>query len=81
MALVDGHNAHKQEIVKARRSVYLASVRSHMVRIADQLDPTGLSRLAWLFLLEDDWEYANMGLATDATNGHCLRIVQRLTNQ
>jgi len=56
-----------------------------MVRIADQLDPTGLSRLAWLFLLEDDrdgaWEYANMGLATDATNGHCLRIVQRLTNQ
>ena len=73
---------HKSEIPPARRGVYLASVRSHMEKGAEKLDPTGLSRLAWLFLLEGDelsgWKYANMGLGKDATNVHCLRIVGRL---
>ncbi len=75
-------DAHKELIPRARRGVYLASVRAHMERIADQLDATGLSRLAWLFLLEGGtdggWEYANMGLAKDSTNVHCLNIVERL---
>jgi len=78
-------DAHKYEIPEARRGVYLASVRSHMVNIATELDPTGLSRLAWLFLLEGNleggWKYANMGLAKDSTNTHCLRIVERLESQ
>lgn len=76
---------HKLEIEKARRGVYLASLRNHMERIAGELDATGLSRLAWLFLLEEDqegaWKYANRGLAADATNGHCLSLVERLYNQ
>ena len=45
---------HLTEIPKARRGVYLASVRSHMERVAHLLDATGLSRLAWLFLLEEN---------------------------
>ncbi len=77
-------DAHKSEIPKVRRGVYLANLRSHMERIANQLDSTGLSRLAWLFLLEDDqdgaWKYANLGLAKDSTNTHCLKIVERLND-
>ena len=76
---------HKHEIPQARRGVYIASVRSHMEQSAKQLDPTGLSRLAWLFLLEGDsnngWKYANEGLKKDSTNTHCLKIVERLEQQ
>jgi hypothetical protein len=75
-------NEHLNEIPKTRRGVYLASVRSHMEAIADRLDATGLSRLAWLFLLEDDqeeaWKYANQGCMKDPTNGHCIKILERL---
>lgn len=78
-------DAHKADIPQVRRGVYLASVRSHMEKIATELDATGLSRLAWLFLLEGDtknaWQYANRGLAKDPTNTHCTRIVERLDNQ
>lgn len=77
--------AHTWEIPQARRGVYLASVRSHMEKIADKLDSTGLSRLAWLFLLEGDstngWKYANKGLSKDSINTHCLKIVERLEQQ
>jgi hypothetical protein len=78
-------NDHKMEIPKTRRGVYLASVRSHMERIADRLDATGLSRLAWLFLLEGKedkaWEYAYAGRMREITNEHCLRILDRLMDQ
>ena len=74
--------AHKIEIPRARRGVYLASVRSHMEQLSDQLDPTGLSRLAWLFLLEENekkaHEYASKGCELDPTNTHCIRILERL---
>jgi hypothetical protein len=73
---------HAAEIPKARRGVYLASVRAHMERIVQKLDADGLSRLAWLFLLEGNVtktrEYANRGCALDPTNGHCLRILEQL---
>lgn len=76
-------DAHKADILPARRGVYLASVRAHMGKIADQLDATGLSRLAWLFLLEGHegkaWEYANRGLSKDSTNRYCLSMVERLS--
>lgn len=76
---------HKSEIPVARRGVYVASVRSHMEALTKDLDATGLSRLAWLFLLEDDkdgaWKYANMGLAKESTNSHCVDIVERLSQQ
>ena len=76
---------HLYDIPKARRGVYLASVRSHMEKLAHRLDATGLSRLAWLFLLEDDrdsaWKYANMGCAKDSTNSHCVKILERLSDQ
>ncbi|MEK7678228.1 MAG: hypothetical protein AAB676_20555, partial [Verrucomicrobiota bacterium] len=78
-------NSHIAEIPKARRGVYVASVRSHMQRIAHKLDATGLSRLAWLFLLEENVtkarEYANKGCTIDPTNGHCLKILERLDEQ
>ena len=78
-------NSHITELPKTRRGVYVASVRSHMQRIAHKLNSDGLSRLAWLFLLEGTItkarEYANKGCAIDATNHHCLRILERLDGQ
>ncbi len=78
-------NSLINEIPKARRGVYVASVRSHMQNVASKLDATGLSRLAWLFLLEDNVskarEYANKGCAIDTTNRHCLKILERLDGQ
>jgi len=53
-----------------------------MEKIADQLDATGLSRLAWLFLLEGDERsgrvYAEMGLKKQPENEHCKRLLERL---
>jgi hypothetical protein len=77
--------AHLADIPRARRGVYLASVRSHMEKVASKLDATGFSRLAWLFLLEDNQakakHYANKGCELDPTNGHCLKILERLDRQ
>jgi len=65
-------DAHKFEIPKTRRGVYLASVRAHMERVSDKLDATGFSRLAWLFLLEENVskakEHAEAGCALDPMN-------------
>ena len=84
LALCKYVNAHKEEIPVARRGVYLASLRSHMTRVADQLDANGLSRLAWLFLLEDNKDdarkYANMGCEKEPTNHHCLNLLETLNN-
>jgi len=81
-------NDHLNEIPKTRRGVYLASVRSHMMALTDRLDATGLSRLAWLFLLEDAedakenaWRYANEGCSRDPTNSHCIKILERLDSE
>lgn len=75
-------NDRKSEIPMERRGVYLATVRTHMAKLAGELDPTGLSRLAWLYLLEDNqaeaWRFANLGLEKDSTNTHCLGIVERI---
>jgi len=76
---------HIADIPETRRGVYLASVRSHMERIANKLTATGLSRLAWLFLLENKKEdarrYAGIGCKKDPHNHHCLRIIDRLDAQ
>jgi hypothetical protein len=75
-------NDHKADIPKNRRGVYLASVRAHMERVAESLDATGLSRLAWLFLLEGDednaWKYASLGAANDPENEYCSNILKKL---
>lgn len=75
-------DAHKYEIPEARRGVYLAGLRAHMEAVANQLDATGLSRLAWLFVLEGNErkgiEYAQRGMQKDPSNDHCKRIIQRL---
>lgn len=75
-------NDHKTDIPKTRRGIYLASVRSHMEKVSGKLDATGLSRLAWLFLLENDeenaWKYASLGSEKDSDNVYCARIVQAL---
>lgn len=76
-------NEHKADIPRARRGTYLASVRTFMTRVADKLDATGLSRLAWLFLLEDNRvegeKYARLGLEREPDNRHCAQIIERLT--
>ena len=78
-------NSHKHEIPKARRGVYLASVRSHMEQLSDLLGPTDCSRLAWLFLLEGDearaWKYAQLGLAADPGNRYCRSIATNLRDR
>ncbi len=75
---------HKSEIPTARRGVYLASLRSHMERLVDRLDATGLSRLAWLYLLENQqqraYDLAMKGCEKESTNSHCLNILERLEN-
>lgn len=75
-------SAHSSEIPTARRGVYLASVREHMEKVSGNLDGTGLSRLAWLFLLEGQSEkarhYAELGCERDPFNQHCLKILERL---
>jgi hypothetical protein len=72
----------KSEIPTTRRGVYLASVRGHMERLSGRLDATGLTRLAWLFLLEGDRtharSYAEAGRAKDPYNPHCRKLLERL---
>ena len=72
---------HK-EIPVARRNVYLASVRELMLRLSDDLDASGLSRLAWLFLTEGNspeaWRWAAQGLKEEPANEHCRALVERL---
>lgn len=73
---------HKYDIPKDRRGVYLASVREYMVQVSDLLDATGLSRLAWLFLLEGNEEqareFAKSGLSKEPHNEYCKKILQRI---
>jgi hypothetical protein len=73
---------HSMEIPVNRRRVYLASVREHMVILSGRLDATGLSRLAWLYLLEGNereaWTYASRGLSKDKRNQYCRGIIERL---
>lgn len=74
---------HKQDIPLARRGVYLASVREHMAKIDHKLDATGLSRLAWLYLLENDpnkaGKFAKKGLELDPNSYHCKNILEKTT--
>ena len=78
-------NDHSTTIPVARRSVYLATLRDHMSQVAAELDATGLSRLAWLYLLEGNqdeaWRYASLGLQKESENRHCFNIIQRLREQ
>jgi len=71
-----------REIPRTRRGVYLASVRSIMESHVERLDATALSRLAWLFLLEERAEearkYAALGLERDRSNHHCRNLLSRL---
>ncbi len=75
-------NDHSAEIPITRRSVYVATLREHMSAHAADLDATGLSRLAWLYLLENNkdqaWKYASLGLQREAGNNHCFNIINRL---
>gem|GEM_PF-3922386 len=74
-------SSHKAEITKARRGVYLASVRAHLEKQSPKLDADGLSRLAWLFLLEEDRgtaaKYATLGLQKDPANPYCRNVLEK----
>jgi hypothetical protein len=75
-------NAKKDEIPLVSRSVYIASVRERMEQVSASLDSTGLSRLAWLFMLDghttEAERYAREGYRLDPTNIHCRRLLERL---
>jgi hypothetical protein len=81
-ALTSFIDRRKEALPPARRGIYLASVRSNMERLCDKLDAVGLSRLAWLFLLEGNEakarEYANMGLRRNPQDPDCKNILARL---
>ncbi len=76
---------NKDIIRSAQRGMYLSTVRLYLERVANRLDPTGLSRLAWLFLYEENKEkalhYAKLGLEKDPNNIHCAKIVKRLSKK
>jgi hypothetical protein len=78
---------HKDEIPATRRGIYLHSVREHMVQLAlrDKLNAQGLSRLAWLYLLEGDEKeaerYASKGLAKEKDNRYCWQILDRIRSR
>jgi hypothetical protein len=82
--LADYLTKQKYVIPRSRRGGYLASVRTAMERMADRLDATGLSRLAWLYLLENNEtearKYAARGLRLEPTNQACQRLLHRLTS-
>jgi hypothetical protein len=66
----------------ATRMVFLSSVREHMQRLELQLDAVGLSRLAWLYILEGNTqrgrECANLGLQHEPENNYCLNLIEHL---
>ena len=71
-----------KEIPFATRTIFLSSVREHMQRLESELDAVGLSRLAWLYILENDIvkgrRCANLGLQRDPENNYCLKIIEQL---
>ena len=73
---------YRSNIPVSRRGVYLASIRGHMETMVSVLDASGLSKLAWLFLLEGSEakasEYAARGLQIDPGHLHCGNIVRKL---
>jgi hypothetical protein len=56
-----------------------------MERVSDKLDATGFSRLALLYLLEENVtkakKHAEAGCALDSTNHHCMRILENIESQ
>ena len=72
----------EQEIPPATRHVFLSSVREHMSAQKRELDAVGLSRLAWLYILENDTakgrECAIRGLELEQDNNYCQRIIEQL---
>ncbi len=68
-----------------RRGFYIASVRDRMEQIASRLDATGRSRLAWLYLHEENYlmaqKHVNAGLKLDSDNSYCLKLYERLRSQ
>ena len=71
-----------KEISLATRTIFLSSVREHMQRLESQLDAVGLSRLAWLYILEGDTQKgrncAVLGLQRDPENKYCLNLIEHL---
>lgn len=71
-----------KEIPFATRTIFLSSVREHMQRLESELDAVGLSRLAWLYILEGDVtkgrRYADLGLTRSPENNYCMRIIEQL---
>ncbi|MCZ6654692.1 MAG: NB-ARC domain-containing protein [Planctomycetota bacterium] len=75
-------NQYVGQIPLERRIYYIASVRDRMEGIVRSLDATGRSRLAWLYLHEENYEKAKehvqAGLKLDWQNAHCRKLDERL---
>jgi hypothetical protein len=80
--IADAFNAAKQSMPAEERLPYLRSCRDNLERRRSQLDATGVSRLAWLFLLEGDLrsarEWTEEGLRLEASNSYLLNLSRLL---
>jgi len=71
-----------RDIPRERRTTYVAIVRDAMERLVRELDATDRSRLAWLYLNENNIdkarEHAEAGLQLDSQNLHCRNVIERI---
>lgn len=76
---------HSDNIPPRHRGVYLAAIRGHAERNPIDLNADELSRLAWLYLLENNStqarHYAEEGLRKDKDNIYCKKILKKLGSQ
>jgi hypothetical protein len=66
------------------RAAFYGPLATMMEDSLEELSPTELSRLAWMYLHMGDedraWELAQNGLEIDPTNIHCRRLSAKLSN-
>lgn len=82
-ALIGHLRKRERDMPASQRRVYLDRVRNHLVNAAARLTPTALSRLSWLFLLDDNdelaYEYASLGLRTNPHHSGCLSLIEQIS--
>ena len=80
--IADAFNSVKQTIPADQRIPYLRPCRDNLERFRAELDGTGLSRLAWLYLLEGDemrsQSIVEQGLRDFPDNPYLLNLQQKL---
>lgn len=82
--IADVFNSAKHMLPSYERTAYLRQCRENLLEVLEELDVSGISRLAWLFLLDDDRQKARelveVGLTRPRAVGnvHLQRLRERL---